>query len=176
MSIQRRISMQKGFTLIELMVVIVIIGILAAIAIPKLFGMTAKAKASEVGPAVGTWSKLQQAFATEISTGGNFKAIGYTAPGKLADPDNKEEALTTNFKYTSDGFNPTYEDDTTSTPGWKATSLVKLNDCDKDKEWTAQFNAVDNKIEQVEIAGADFLDKVASGDCGTLTPQFGYLK
>lgn len=53
---------KKAFTLIEIMVVIVIMGILAAVAVPKLFGMIAKAKAAELLAASGTYVHLQDAY------------------------------------------------------------------------------------------------------------------
>ena len=39
--------LEKGFTLVELMIVIVIVGILSAVALPNFLNNTAKAKATE---------------------------------------------------------------------------------------------------------------------------------
>ena len=58
----------KGFTLIELMVVIVIIGILASIAIPKFMGATDKAKLSEFKPILKQAVVLYNAYYQERNT------------------------------------------------------------------------------------------------------------
>ena len=57
---------QKGFSLVELMVVVAIIGILASIAIPQFQKFTAKARQSEVKANLGAIAKAQGAFKAEF--------------------------------------------------------------------------------------------------------------
>ena len=71
---------QKGFTLIELMVVVVILGILAGIAVPKMFGLSDKSKVSEAPSVLKTYETLQQAYIAEQSQIGNFASIPNRRP------------------------------------------------------------------------------------------------
>jgi len=57
--------LQKGFTLVELMIVIVIVGILSAVALPNFLNQTGKAKATEAKTLTASSAKEAQIAWTE---------------------------------------------------------------------------------------------------------------
>ena len=61
-------QVQKGFTLIELMIVVAIIGILAAVAIPAYSNYTKKAKFTEVTQATNAVKIAVEGCATDLGT------------------------------------------------------------------------------------------------------------
>jgi type IV pilus assembly protein PilA len=75
--------LQKGFTLVELMIVIVIVGILSSVALPNFLSQSAKAKITEPIGKVSAGLKQAQSLWVETGTfnGVDCDAIGFTATG-----------------------------------------------------------------------------------------------
>ena len=76
-------ALQKGFTLIELMIVVAIIGILAAVAIPAYSDYTARAQVSEaMSLASGLKTPLVEWVADKGTVPGSVDSVGGTSTGK----------------------------------------------------------------------------------------------
>jgi type IV pilus assembly protein PilA len=71
----------KGFTLIELMIVVAIIGILASIAIPNFLKFQAKSKQSEAKANLGAIFTAQISYFGEKISYGNFDVISWSISG-----------------------------------------------------------------------------------------------
>ena len=77
----KRVKNKKGFTLIELMIVVAIVGILAAIAIPAYLDYTVKTKISEVTVAMDA---LAQSASEYHAARGTFPLTTYDVPDLAA--------------------------------------------------------------------------------------------
>ena len=137
---------KQGFTLIELMVVIVIMGI-------------------EVGPAAGTYVKLQQAYFSESNKAGGWQLIGYMAPGV--------NSATTNFAYTPEDIAVGASDAVTdATVGWAATNSANLNECTAGKNWTVSLQASTSTSNQTDLVFTATANAANHAGCIALTPTF----
>jgi len=120
-------SMQKGFTLIELMIVVAIIGILAAVALPAYQDYTKRAKMSEVILAASACRTtitevFQSNSAGSLPTAGNWGCESSTATSKYVKAVETDDNGAVRVQAT--GIDPTNIDD-------KYVSLIPLDNADK---------------------------------------------
>jgi type IV pilus assembly protein PilA len=132
--LQRATRAQDGFSLIEILVVVLIIGILAAIAIPSFLGQTARANDAAAKTQVGTLQTAMKEFA--MDNDGSYKGATL-AKLKAIEPTLKDEttavakevagATATDFEIESEavGSNDVYK--LTSSNGEVTRSCVPVD-------------------------------------------------
>lgn len=74
----KRLKSNKGFTLIEIVAVLVILGILAAVAVPRFFDLQSRAREKAIYTAVSELkTRVTQSFASQLLDGKTLDTVTY---------------------------------------------------------------------------------------------------
>lgn len=146
----------KGFTLIEILIALAVIGVLSAIAFPRISGSSAKARTSELPVAASAYTTLQTLYVGEHARIGNWRSIGYSAP------ENGETFLYSEGDIVTD---TPIENLQEGSVGWKAVNIFELNGCRKGNFWTVSlWGEPGNSVR--------YQNSVSASECGHLASNW----
>lgn len=125
---------KRGFTLIELMIVISIVGLLAAISIPKFAGVADSAKVANIQ---GNLSSMRISIAM-------YNAKNGTYPGLMGKEDNLGSVIDSTNKEAI-AFSQFYgKESLVNTPGWSSESIT-IGDTNEIEEPKSKTNLIASK-------------------------------
>jgi prepilin-type N-terminal cleavage/methylation domain-containing protein len=114
---------KKGFTLVELVIVIVIVGILSVVAVPIYRGYTRKAMASEGKALLGAINTSERVYYAEF---GDFLAVSTTNYNSQLDVDARGNKYFTGFSTTVSNTSDGSEAFTAVTTGAEGAEGITL--------------------------------------------------
>jgi len=114
-TINKILKSKKGFTLIELVVVIAVLGMIAVVAVPKIAGITDKAKTASDAQTIAVLNEAVERYVAESGDDSLKVTDGKTELGKMTEAADAISLLSKEISYDGKTYGPYLDKSTKST-------------------------------------------------------------